>query len=145
MLTLDGLPFTSGRSRFFDQDVEGAESTAKIYVKIHPEGFEGPILAQLDTGSPWSILTAEIADALGLFASPGVATRMRTRLGLIEGHLERIPVVVPADEGASLRIEATVFVCPDWDAGNFIGYSGFIDAIRIGLDPQRNFLYFGSY
>jgi hypothetical protein len=145
MLTLVGQPFASGRSRFFDRAVAGEESTSKIYVKIRPEGLDVPVLAQLDTGSPWSILSAEIADVLGLLDATGIPTRLHTRLGTRDGHLERVQMVLPADEGQSLRIEAMVFICEDWVEGNFIGYTGFVDAIRTALDPQNNLFYFGSY
>ena len=145
MLTLGGQVFAAGRSRFFDKDLGAEEGTAKIYVKIRPEGLDSPVLAQLDTGSPWSILSSEIADVLGLLGSSGTSTRLRTRLGTKDGHLERVQLVLPADEGQSLRIEATVFICPDWVEGNFIGYTGFVDAIRTALDPQNNLFYFGSY
>jgi hypothetical protein len=51
-----------------------------------------------------------------------------------------------ADEGVGLDVDATVFVPDDaWPSGrNFIGYSGFLEKIRIGLDPQQNDVYFGS-
>lgn len=145
MLTLEGQSFASGRSRFLDRGVDDEEATAKIYIKIRPEGLAAPILAQLDTGSPWSILTTEIAEVLGLLAPSGAAVRLHTRQGTKEGQLQRVPLLLPADEGTSLRIEATVFVCADWMSGNFVGYGGFIEAIRMALDPQSNFFYFGSY
>ena len=65
-----------------------------------------------------------------------------------EGKLVRIRVTLPADVGlgVSLSFEATVFVTTDWPIGrNFIGYCGFVQGIRIALDPQNNVFYFGSY
>ncbi|MBI2998810.1 MAG: hypothetical protein HYY46_10260 [Deltaproteobacteria bacterium] len=68
---------------------------------------------------------------------------MKTRFGDQTGHLERISITVLADDGDSLDVDATVFISGDWPAGNFLGYTGFLERIRTGLDPQENFFYFG--
>ena len=147
MLKLNGEDFTVGRSRFSDRATMDPEGTAKVYVKIIPEGLPVFILAQLDTGSPWSILEPELAEVLGLFDGSGVATRLSTRLGSKEGHLVKVSLTLPADEGQSVTVDqATVFVCRDWPAGkNFVGYGGLIEFLRVALDPQENLFYFGGY
>jgi hypothetical protein len=145
VLTLDGAPFTSGRTRFLDASLEGAEPTAKIYVKILPEGVESPVVAQLDTGAPWSILETEIAEAIGVLDEGGVPTTISSRVGDVSGHLVRIPLTLLADEGSSLGIDATVFVSREWPRGSFLGYSGLLESIRFALDPQANQFYFGGY
>jgi hypothetical protein len=50
-----------------------------------------------------------------------------------------------ADDGDSLRIDATVFVSSDWPrmAGTFLGYSGLLERIRFAVDPQKNDFFFG--
>ena len=55
MLKLNGVDFTVGRARYVDDVNKSLEETSKIYVKIIPSDLEAPILAQLDTGSPWPI------------------------------------------------------------------------------------------
>jgi hypothetical protein len=55
-----------------------------------------------------------------------------------------VPLKIVADEGDSLELEATFFVSPDWQGGTFLGYSGLIDRLRIGLDCPRNLFYFGE-
>jgi len=64
--TLDGVDFATGRARFLDEDANALEGTAKIFVKIEPSNLGSPVLAQLDTGSPWTILKPEIAEAINL-------------------------------------------------------------------------------
>lgn len=147
MLKLNGQDFAVGRSCFADASVTEPEGTAKIYVKIVPGDLQVPVLAQLDTGSPWSILEPELAEALGLFSGSGVAIRLGTRLGSKEGHLVKVSLTLPADEGQSVTVDqATVFVCREWPAGkNFVGYGGLIEFIRVALDPQQNMFYFGGY
>lgn len=48
-----------------------------------------------------------------------------------------------ADEGESLRVEATIFLSPDWIGPNFIGYGGLLQRIRFAVDPESNLFYFG--
>ncbi len=68
---------------------------------------------------------------------------MSTRMGPVRGRLERTQIELVADEGDGLSIDATVFVSPDWSGDNFIGYSGFLERIRFGVDPSDNYFYFG--
>ena len=144
MLKLNGADFTVGRSRFVDNLFEGGEQTAKIYVKIMPEALGVPILAQLDTGAAWSIFEPEIAAAMGILDAKGVSVKLSTRHGEIPGHLvDSVSVAILADEGEGLNVSATVFVSREWPKGNFIGYSGFLERIRIGLDPRDNSFHFG--
>jgi hypothetical protein len=146
MLTLNGYAFTVGRTRFFDAPPGDGESTAKVFVRIVPTGLGLPVFAQLDTGAAWSVLASEVASELGLLDGSGEPSRLNTREGLKDGYLVRVPLMIPADEGEgeSLEIEATFFVSADWPRGkNFIGYSGFLDFIRIALDPQQYYFYFG--
>ena len=148
MLHLAGEVFTKGGSRFEDNLPEGGEGSAKIFVKVIPGDLPVTIFAQLDTGAPWSIFDPEIAHALGVLDTEGEHVRIATRLGDKEGKLVRIRVTLPADVGlgVSLGFEATVFVTTDWPIGrNFIGYGGFVQGIRMALDPQNNVFYFGSY
>lgn len=142
MLKLGEADFTVGRSRFSDIIAGDREATAKIYVKIQHEAL-GIFLAQLDTGSPWSILQREIAEAVNAFETPGAPVSLETRHGRLEGRLVRIPVTITADEGQALDVEGTFWVSEEWPGGNFLGYVGLLDHIRIALDPAENLFYFG--
>jgi hypothetical protein len=120
------------------------EPTAKVYVRVRFDGINRLILAQLDTGAPWSVLAPDVADELGLLDQPGGRIRLRTSLGIKDGILVRIPLKLMADEGDSLDIDGSFFITPDWPEGmTFLGYSGLLDSIRFALDPQVNDFYFG--
>lgn len=107
-------------------------------------GLSRDWLAQLDTGAAYSILEQDIARALGLFPGEGTFSRLSTRLGNLRGRLVRVPLKMLADEGTSLELDATFFVSPDWLGGTFLGYSGLLDRLRIGLDCPGNLFYFGE-
>src|SRR5947208_4008777 len=102
MLTLYGHHFCCGRSRYEDLDRHNPEPTAKIFVAIRLSGLSTLFYAQLDTGSPWSILAPEIAEAAGISPDDGFAQAIHTRLGRFQGHLVTIPITLPADDGESL-------------------------------------------
>ncbi len=143
LLTLDGNLFARGRSRFLDSD-GGMEPTPKIFVKVLPGQAPIPLLAQLDTGTAWSVLDGEIAEALGFLEHVGPTVSLSTRTGTIRGKLIRAPLMLVADEGESYELEATLFVSRDWTYGNFLGYSGFLDRVRFAVDPGTNDFYFGG-
>jgi predicted aspartyl protease len=146
MLSLGDTPFSSGRAEYEDALPQNP-GRASIYVRVTVEGMEQPFLALLDTGAEYSVLAREIAEEVGLDAADGQDTALSYRGGIARGRLVRTNVRVLADEGDDLVVDATVFI-PDehWPTGrNFIGYTGFLERIRVGLDPQNNDIYFGGY
>jgi len=108
-------------------------------------GFGGTVLAQLDTGAAWSVLNAEIAQALGLVDGDGEELKLKTRLGDFDGRLEEATLTIVAEDGESLDVNARVFVSQDWPGQTCLGYMGLLERIRFGLDPQENDFYFGGY
>ncbi|HEY1307930.1 MAG TPA: aspartyl protease family protein [Vicinamibacterales bacterium] len=146
MLELSGNNFSSGRASFLDSPPDQQGRSARIYVKVAVPGIAETFLALLDTGAEWSILDREIAEEIGLTSVDGQPISLRHKEGTTDGKLVRTTMTMIADEGAALDVDATVFV-PDnaWPTGkNFIGYSGFLENIRIALDPQNNHVYFGA-
>jgi hypothetical protein len=146
MLQLAGEDFSAGRASFLDSLPVAQHRSARVYVRVAVPGMEEPFLALLDTGAEWSVLDREIAEHVGIADSPGDTITLRHKDGTTPGKLIRTTVTMIADEGVGLDVDATVFV-PDgaWPTGrNFIGYSGFLEKIRIGLDPQRHDVYFGG-
>jgi len=140
----NGTSFCTGRSRFNDR-AEGSDApTAKIFVKIEPHSLGLRILAQLDTGATWSILNTEVARELSLLNGEGQPVKISTRLGDFRGRLERTQIDIIADDGATLNIQATVFVSPDWPGDSFIGYGGLLERVQFAVDPSDNSFYFGS-
>jgi predicted aspartyl protease len=119
------------------------KGTAKIFVKIEPSNLGFSVLAQVDTGSAWSILKPEIAEAINLMNEEGQPERLSTRIGSIDGQLKRTNITILADDGDSMELEATVFVPTEWTGGNFLGYGGLLERVRFAVDPQENFFYFG--
>ena len=146
MLKLNGQDFTTGSARFLDESEDFPESTPKVYVRIEFPGLESwsRTFAQLDTGAAWSVLKRDLAEALGVIDGTGELVRMRTATGTLQGRLERVPLILIADEGISLTLQATFFVSRQWQGGTFLGYSGLIDRLRIALDSPANLFYFGE-
>jgi len=139
----DGAVFTTGRSLYSDRAPGSEEPTAKIFVKIGIEALPGPIVAQLDTGAAWSMLDAEVAEAMDLVGRGGEQTLISTRVGRVVGRLEQTDLEILADDGDSLTIQATVWVSAEWHGGNFLGYAGLLQNIRLAVDPSDNSFYFG--
>ena len=147
MLELSGERFSVGRATYLDELPLAAGRSARVYIRIAVEGMDEPFLALLDTGAEWSILDREIAESLGLTDANSQPYTLRHAGGTSAGKLIRTTVRVLADEGDDLTVEATVFV-PDENLAfgrNFIGYSSFLDQVRLGIDPQQNHIYFGGY
>jgi hypothetical protein len=144
MLTLDGELFTSGRSRFLDLHPRFPEPTSKVFVKISFSGLDETWIAQIDTGAAYSILQADAARDLGLFDLQEEWTRISTRFGVLSGQLVRLPVTLLADQGDSLDLDAVFFVSREWRGPTFIGYTGFLDRLRVALDSPANLFYFGE-
>ena len=138
----DGSEFTTGMSSYLDADPGQRSETSRIHVKVEFDGVT--VLALLDTGASWSVLNAELAQALGLFERDGESVRISSRAGTINGKLVRVATTLVADEGESIEIDSTVFVSSDWPEGNFIGYSGFLEKIRFAIDPSSNSFVFGA-
>jgi hypothetical protein len=140
-----GGAFATGRAPYLDHDAGAGELSAKVFVEIAPHGFDGNVLAQLDTGASWSVLNTEIAAALGLLTGDGEVKTISTRIGDYTGRIEEATITIIAQDGVSLEVDARVFVSPEWPGRTFLGYSGLLERIRFGLDPQANHFYFGGY
>lgn len=144
MLKLGDAAFTHGRSTFLDYNKDAPEPTAKVFVRLLLGDLSSPVIAQVDTGSAWSVLDSEIAGLLGLYNVEGFPALLNTRFGTRAGRLVTVPIRFLADEGTSFDTEGTFFVSPAWPPGRtFLGYSGLLGSIRFALDPQRNHFYFG--
>ena len=144
MLTLNDEEFASGVSTYFDKDPTLTSEQTSINVSIVLQGkMSIPVFARLDPATPWVVLNSELNEQIGLHVSSQHLI-LHTATGLRRGCLERFPITLVAEQGDSLEIEATLFVCNDWDRGNFLGYSGFIERIRFAVDPSSNRFYFGS-
>ena len=144
MLVLgDGEAFTSSVASYQEEDPSLESDQASIHVQIVINGATRfATFARLDPATPWVVLNAELTKALGLGAQ-GPVKRLQTAAGLMTGTLERYPIVLAAEEGQSLEIDATLFVCSEWRRGNFLGYRGFLERVRFAIDPASQLFYFG--
>ena len=144
MLNLSGEPFASNVARYYEEDPSLESDQTSIHVQIIIQGdIEIATLARLDPATPWAVLNAELTNTLGLGAS-GPDVHLRTNAGRMKGTLERYPILLVAEDGQSLEIDATLFVCSDWRRGNFLGYTGLLQRIRFAIDPASQLFYFGS-
>ena len=146
MLQVGDQPFSIGRAPFFDNRPEGHnELSARVYINVAVEKMNESFLFLLDTGAPWSVVTREIAQEAGLLDAEGQDFSIKHHAGTMPGKLVPATLTLVAEEGDSLEVEASIFV-PENDfppPGNFIGYQGFLERIKLGLDPQNNDVYFG--
>ena len=117
---------------------------ARIVIPVAIGPISEPILAVVDTAATWCIFEREVGSILaqGLTRIPGRAV-LSTRLGVLQGTLYRGQITLLADEGESHKVDATVFVTPDWPGPNFLGYQGLLQRIRFAVDPESNLFYFG--
>jgi hypothetical protein len=123
------------------------EPTAKLAIEVEIAGVR--VSAIVDTAAPYMICEPEIAEQLSFTASESIgATQLRTHLGLVTGHLYRAPIILPAASGASVELQATVFV-PEgdkWDDNpSFLGFHGCLERIRVAIDPGTESFYFGPF
>jgi hypothetical protein len=135
--------FATGASIFADT-APGTQYEARIFVPVRLGGLDVDVTAMVDTAAPWCVLEG----AVGAIFSDRNAILVRrqalsSRLGNYVGDLCRASITLLADEGDSLTVEATVFVCLDWSGPNVIGYNGLLERIRFAVDPSLNTFYFG--
>jgi hypothetical protein len=137
-------PFATGRTRYFDDPIKGVASSPRIFLEVWPGAFPAPVLAMVDTAAPWCIFDAEIGEVIRKsFELVSGRVILSTRLGTFGGALYSGRVAFELLEGEALDLEVTVFLSPDWQGGNFLGYEGFLQRIRFAVDPESNLFYFG--
>jgi len=144
MLSLNGKSFAPNLAKYYDEDPSLLSGQASIHVEVIIQGdTDIPTLARLDPATPWVVLNTEITECLGL-GTEGEKTILQTAAGRMEGTLARCPVVLVAQEGQSLEIDATLFVCKEWQRGNFLGYAGLLERVRFAIDPVSRHFHFGD-
>jgi hypothetical protein len=129
--------WSSGAARcFLEHPVMGGSSSA-VVVRC-ALGLLPPELAIVDTASTFSVLGGATADFLGPeLEDTGLGITMLTRYGRLDGHLGRLGIRLLAEPGwgADLVVNATVLVLPAWPGPTMLGVSGFLDRIRVAIDP----------
>lgn len=144
MLNYDGEPFCTGVAGYQDIGAIAAQPNPKLYLQVSVGQLEMPVLAQIDTGAAWSVLSSELVREAGADPDDGAETVMSSRIGDYTGRLVRLPITLIAEEGDSLEVQATVFVSPEWPAQlSFLGYNGLLERLRFAVDPSTNQFFFG--
>ena len=146
MLTLNGIPFTTGRATYRDLDPENTSRQNAIYVQLVLPIHTGiSVYALVDTGTPYCIFEAEVVEALGLSFDNGESITLNTAYGSFRGTIQRLTIRLVAEQGDSLDVDASVFITGEWGYGNFVGYSGFLERFRFAVDAATNSFYFGPH
>jgi hypothetical protein len=122
-----------------------------VGVQCRLGNLEETDLALLDTAAEWSVIGTQTADLLEPALSEAVdSIEIQTRRGNFTGQLHRLTVSLVAEVGfgIDLAVDGTVLICPDWPGPTVLGYRGFLERVRIGLDPGSRFdeerLFFGE-
>jgi hypothetical protein len=140
-------PWCIGAARF---DVGINRNGARLIVAARCRLGTLKTEALLDTGAEWSIFGGELAEDLEQEADEESRDIvMDTRLGCVDSRLYRLDVALLADEGDDLVISASVLLAPSWEGPPVLGYRGFLERIRFGLDPglgnsEEQWFFFGS-
>ena len=58
-----------------------------------------------------------------------------SRYGEITGNLVIAKITLLADDGSGLSVESATFVSEDWPGPLVPGFRGFLEKLRIALDP----------
>lgn len=113
----------------------------------------GGLLTQaiVDTGASWCIFDPEIIRQIGFQEAEWYdadQTMLPIRGQYMSGKLLNLPVSLIAEYGASLEINATIFV-PEWNPEvswpnpNFVGLDGLLNAMKYAVDSTEKMFYFG--
>jgi hypothetical protein len=105
-------------------------------------------MALLDTGATWSIIGGEMAQDFEGLPVDGPSITINSRFGDLTGDLKTLNITLVANHGDDLLVESTVFISKDWPGSLVLGFHGFLEKLRIALDPgldqeSSQVLYFG--
>lgn len=141
-----GVEFTSFVLRYFDELPKGLHPRqAHIVLPFQLEGLEVDLFGIVDTAAPWCLIQWSLLELLQM-PPPNGRDRLETRFGLLTGELRRWSVLLFAEEGRPMKIDASLFVSEDWREErmpNFLGYEGFLQRLRFAIDPAHNSFHFG--
>jgi len=143
----DGRPFATGACPYRDQLSSDRAETPRILVAIWIG--DSQTQAVVDTGGVYLVCDPGIPDLLDLdpSASIGVATLL-IRGHEYVGHLHRLTITLPAEEGESLELDVTAFIPrldpgQEWHFPSFLGLQGCLEFLRFAVDPGVNVFHFG--
>ncbi len=131
-----------GRSSYFSI-FEPGQAVILVAVLCRAGDLIDQDVALLDTAAEWCVMTPGVAADLGISDSKhSPRIRLASRFGTFAGSHERISVEFTAEEGQSVSVDATWFVCNEWPGPLVIGWRGCLERMRFALDPGTESLYF---
>lgn len=135
MIGQPGPPWATGFAKYWIDRTAG-QHALPVAVLCRIGRIEAEDYALLDTGAAWSVIGGDLVELIShQLTEPGAAVTMSTRLGPIHGELHRLPITLIASEGDDLEVDATVVVSSEWTGPVVLGYRGFLERLRLGLDP----------
>jgi hypothetical protein len=144
----DGQSFATGKMTYEYRPTSQHTASNRLYLRVEINSL--PLLAIVDTGTPYVIVQPKYARLLQLDPTEALEEiKLKIRGTIFKGQIHRVPVDLPASEGESMSLEATVFV-PEtdeesWgDIPSFLGMVGFLERIRFAIDPDEDSFYFGT-
>jgi hypothetical protein len=126
--------WSTGSAGFY---IEADNPRGKIIVGVHCRihNFEESDIALLDTGAQWSIIGGEVAQEFKDYPIEMRDITLKSRYGDITGNLIVANITLLADDGSDLSIESRILVSKDWPGPVVLGFRGFLEKLRIALDP----------
>lgn len=128
----------TGSAEYSAHKIRGWKIDIGVRCKI--EDWTQEYIALLDTGSTYCMIGGQPATALkDRFFDLSVPTVIRAHEGLIEGGLCSVDITLLAEVGENLTVSGAQVFIPrdpeDWTGPLVLGYQGFLDRIKIALDP----------
>ena len=130
--------------------VEGGKDGSKICVRCKIDGLESEDQAMLDTGSTYTVIGRDVVQTIEHKLEDCGKGNIESCYGPISGKLVKLNMTLISEGGCDLDIKSGLaLVSEDWDGRTIVlGYRGFLDKIRIAIDPGNNpekqVFYFGT-
>lgn len=147
----DGRTFTTGVSPYITGE-PGQQAAGRLLLEVSIEGFR--TVAAIDTGGYYFVCHPDLADDLLPFLTDPLPMGKRGEVSLeirgkkLWGNLYLLTVELLDIQGENVKVLATVFI-PNlkpgeiWNIPSYLGYQGFLDRIRFGVDPEQSLFFFG--
>lgn len=120
----------------FSPFIESGDPPSKVLVKCRIHNTVVEEWALLDTGSTYTVVSSELVQTFeNQLIIEGPET-IQTWRGPVYGQLARLDITLVAEVGQDLKVEeGLVLVGENWNGPVVLGYRGFLDKIRIAIDP----------
>ena len=142
----NGRAFATGATPYFVGNI-GEPTAGRLMIRLTIEGQ--PLVAAIDTGSPFVICHPDLAELLKpSLTDPLEKTRLHIRGIEYRGETYLMSAEIMADDGDDISLTVIVFI-PQLDPGevwtlpSFVGLEGMLQRMRFAVDPDASLFYFG--